>query len=146
MKKYVIVDVDGTILNATDRVHLLTQEKPDWDAFYDACDEDMPIEPVIDLIKNLSDRYHIVFCTSRHDKVRDKTRIWIDMYTSLWMSPILMRKTGDIRHDIETKPELLDRAGINTKNTAFILEDRNSMVKHWRSLGFTCLQVAEGDF
>lgn len=29
---------------------------------------------------------------------------------------------------------------------AFILEDRNSMVKKWRELGFKCLQVADGDF
>ena len=29
---------------------------------------------------------------------------------------------------------------------AKILEDRNSMVKKWRELGYTCLQVAEDDF
>jgi hypothetical protein len=26
------------------------------------------------------------------------------------------------------------------------LDDRNSVVKLWRDLGLTCLQVAEGDF
>ena len=146
MKKYVVVDIDGTVANAVDRIHLLTQKEPDWNAFYDKCDEDVAMWPIVDMVKKLSTSYHIIFCTGRHDKVRDKTRMWIDMYTGLWMAPILMRKTGDIRKDTETKPELLDRAGINTSNTAFILEDRNSMVKHWRSMGFTCLQVAEGDF
>ena len=28
----------------------------------------------------------------------------------------------------------------------FILEDRTSVVQAWRKLGYTCLQVAEGDF
>ena len=27
-----------------------------------------------------------------------------------------------------------------------VLEDRNSMVKRWRELGYTCLQVNDGDF
>jgi len=59
---------------------------------------------------------------------------------------ILMRKDGDFRHDTITKPESLAEAGIPLDNIAFVLEDRNSMVSHWRKLGLTCLQVAEGDF
>jgi hypothetical protein len=41
---------------------------------------------------------------------------------------------------------LLAKAGIPLDEIAFVLEDRNSMVKKWRELGLTCLQVAEGDF
>jgi hypothetical protein len=57
-----------------------------------------------------------------------------------------MRPNGDLRHDTEVKPELLATAGITPENTVCILEDRNSMVKKWRELGFTCLQVEDGDF
>lgn len=147
MKKYVIVDIDGTISNAKERAEIFLQGKsPDWDSFYDACDQDDPVEPIIGLVKKLSDHYNIVFATGRHDKVREKTRMWIERYTGLWMAPILMRKTGDVRHDTEVKPEMLQEVGITVLNTAFIIEDRSSMVKHWRELGFTCLQCAEGDF
>ena len=58
-----------------------------------------------------------------------------------------MRKNGDFRHDTIVKPELvansslLDHVGIY-----FIMEDRDSMCKKWRELGYTCLQVANGDF
>lgn len=59
---------------------------------------------------------------------------------------ILMRKNKDYRHDTEVKPELLKNRGITPDDVAFILEDRNVMVQKWRELGFTCLQVAEGNF
>jgi hypothetical protein len=59
---------------------------------------------------------------------------------------LLMRPRGDRRDDPTVKPELLVARGIVPENTAFILEDRNRMVKRWRELGFTCWQVAEGDF
>ena len=36
--------------------------------------------------------------------------------------------------------------GLDFSDVAFILEDRDSMVKKWRDLGLTCLQVAYGDF
>ena len=50
------------------------------------------------------------------------------------------------RHDTVTKPELLKNAGIKLDSIAFVLEDRNVMVKKWRELGLICLQVAEGAF
>ena len=57
-----------------------------------------------------------------------------------------MRKNNDHRHDSEVKPELLKEAGIKLDSIAFVLEDRNSMVKKWRELGLICLQVADGNF
>ena len=62
--------------------------------------------------------------------------------------PILYRRDSDTRHDTKVKPELLDeylRQHPDYK-VAVILEDCNSMVAKWRELGYTCLQVAEGDF
>jgi regulator of protease activity HflC (stomatin/prohibitin superfamily) len=40
----------------------------------------------------------------------------------------------------------LREAGINFDDIAFIIEDRNLMVKKWRELGLICLQPFEGDF
>jgi hypothetical protein len=61
-----------------------------------------------------------------------------------------MRKNDDFRHDTEVKSENLYKFAFKVVNqqidVAFILEDRDSMVKKWRELGFTCLQVAPGDF
>lgn len=152
--KYVIVDIDGTIAyNPIRQIEILKlleytpiEEMP-WAALFASCHLDIPIWPVINLLVDLRGRYHIVFCTSRDTAFRDKTRKWLDDYTGFWKSPLLMRKSkDDHRSDSIIKPELLEEAGINTKNTAFILEDKNSMVATWRELGFTVLQTADNDW
>lgn len=150
MSKIVIVDIDGTISKVGDRLKYLKQSPKDWDSFYEACDEDEPIIDVVSLVEELVCTHRIYFCTGRRESVREKTVIWLDKHVGsmgcLWDEFLLMRKDGDFRHDTEAKPELLKEAGIDLKDIAFVLEDRNSMVQKWRELGLTCLQVADGDF
>lgn len=149
MKKYVIVDIDGTISKVGDRIKYLKQDNPDWDKFYDSCFEDEPIEDVIELVKKLFLSYEVRFFTGRRNSVRDITMKWLLMnFPGYKISnyALFMRPNDDRRHDIEVKPELLKNAGIELNEIAFVLEDRNSMVKKWRDLGLTVLQVAEGDF
>ena len=146
MKKYIVVDIDGTIANGEHRVHHLLQEPKDWDSYFSKCDGDKPIRGIVDIVKTMGVMgFCVVYCTGRRDSEREKTKEWLNKH-DLPCSTLLMRKTGDCRHDTAIKPELLASVAITPKNTAFILEDRNSVVKKWRELGFTCLQVADGDF
>ncbi len=148
MTKKVIVDIDGTISKIGDRLKYLNQDPPDWDQFYAHCDEDEPIQPIIDLLEDIDFFHDIYFFTGRRESCRAKTEQWIYDYLH-WENDnykMYMRRDGDHRHDTEVKPEFLDQAKLNIANVAFILEDRNSMVKKWRELGFTCLQVCDGNF
>ena len=148
MKDTIIVDIDGTIAKIGDRLKYLQQEKKDWDAFYEHCDEDEPIKDIIELIELMQiHEYNIVFCTGRRESVRKKTEYWL--FKNIWCLreyKLLMRKDGDWRHDTEVKPELLQKAGITPDKVYFILEDRDSIVAKWRELGYRCLQVADGNF
>lgn len=150
MKKIVIVDIDGTIAKVGERAKYLQQPKPDWDAFYNSCFDDEPIIEIVDLVYNLYlQRYSIVFCTGRRESCREQTIAWFNKHFEpeiAKFSKLLMRPNNDYRHDIEVKPSLLRKNNIALKDIAFVLEDRNSMVKKWRELGLICLQVAEGDF
>ena len=51
---------------------------------------------------------------------------------------------------IVVKPDLLEyiltQLQLKKEDVHFILEDRDSMVQKWRELGYTCLQVREGNF
>ena len=154
MRKLVICDIDGTISKVGDRLKYLQQNPKDWDQFYAHCDEDLPIQNMIDLVQSLARAgYHIVFCTGRRNAVRQQTRDWIanNMSNMIFYGyDLLMRVDGDHRHDTEVKPEMLNiyLAAMNCTpiDVEFILEDRTSMVNKWRELGYTCLQVAEGNF
>ena len=147
-KNIVVVDIDGTIAKVGDRLKYLQQEKKDWDAFYEHCDEDEPIEDMCRLVKDFHDLgYQIVFCTGRRESVREKTQEWLIWNVkAVCERELLMRKDGDWRHDTEVKPELLAKARLTPENVYLILEDRDSMVAKWRELGYRCLQVSEGKF
>jgi hypothetical protein len=150
MKNVVIVDIDGTISKVGERLKYIKQGPKDWDSFYHDCFEDEPILEMVKLVHHLANKYSIVFCTGRRASCRSKTETWLKKYFVVdHLIPyyaLLMRPNNDMRHDTEVKPDLLEMAGYTPDNVAFILEDRTSMVKKWRELGFTCLQVADGDF
>jgi len=57
-----------------------------------------------------------------------------------------MREVGDRRKDTEVKAEIYHRFIEPQYDVHYILDDRDQVVKMWRSLGLTCLQVAEGAF
>jgi hypothetical protein len=149
VKHIVIVDIDGTVSKVGDRLKYLNQSPPDWDSFYGNCFEDDPIEEVIELVRAVKNYgYDIVFCTGRRESTRNMTRYWLHLNIDYWTvdCDLLMRPDGDKRHDTEVKPEQIKLAGIIKEDIAFIIEDRNSMVKKWRELGYVCLQPADGDF
>ena len=157
MVNIVVVDIDGTVADGTERVNKYLLKKPkDWDSYFNECYTDKPIAEMIRLVEALSDHYGIVFCTGRRRSTDAATRQWFrdHMKTlrgynhSIMGMPILYRNDGDERHDTEVKPELLNEYLHQHPDyrVAFILEDRNSMVQKWRELGFRCLQVADGDF
>lgn len=147
MKNIIIADIDGTLSIVGKRLECIKRKPPDWDEFYERCDEDKPFKEIINLVNILHQKGRkIILCSGRRESVREKTVKWLKDNGVLHWDKLLLRKDGDTRHDTVAKPELLKKANIQYGNILFILEDRDSMVKHWRSLGLTCLQVAEGEF
>jgi hypothetical protein len=146
VKRYVIVDIDGTLTKVGARVECLKATPPDWDSFYARCGEDEAVHQIVMLTRALWEGgYEIALLSGRRESCRVATVEWMERH-KVGYNVMLLRADGDHRHDTEVKPELLAKAGIPLDEIAFVLEDRNSMVKKWRELGLICLQVAEGDF
>lgn len=145
-KKIVIVDIDGTIAKAGDRLKYLYQIPKDWDSFNNHCDEDEPYSNIINFINQLNNflKYKIIFCTGRPEKCREKTTKWLTKYTTIENFSLLMRKDGDYRHATLIKPELIKN--INKEDVLFIIEDDTNMAMKWRHLGFCVLQVLNGEY
>ncbi|MEB3193382.1 MAG: AAA family ATPase [Snowella sp.] len=127
----VICDLDGTLC-------LLRNRNP-----YDAsrCDQD-DLNPVV---ASLLVGKIVLLVSGREEKYREPTVKFLTkyhiQYHALWM-----RETGDRRKDSIIKKEIFDRHIRDVYNIEFVLDDRNQVVELWRSLGLTCLQVADGDF
>ena len=142
----VVFDIDGTLSIVGDRLKYLQVTPPNWDAFYGACGEDTVNDAIREVYAAMEDIGHeIYFVTGRRESCRKDTISWMLRNHIECQSDkhLLMRKKGDLRHDTEVKPELIEPL---KGDILCIFEDRNSMVKKWRELGYTCLQVADGDF
>jgi len=146
----VIFDLDGTIANIEHRLHMIEGYDPklkiefDWDRFNAACVDDKPYENIIALMRTLNMEHEIIICTGRMGNVRKETIGWL-VQNKVPYEDIMMRPIDDYRSDIEIKSEML--VSIQLFFDVFLVfDDRDVVVKFWRSKGLTCLQVKTGDY
>ncbi len=146
MRTY-IFDLDGTLANLDHRLHFVKREKPDWDAFFDAVDQDSVYEHVADLARMLSYRrnHYIVVVSGRSDQCRTATLAWLNMH-GIPAHHVYMRTGGDHRPDYEVKKDLLAELLADGYKPIMAFDDRNQVVEMWRENGVPCAQVAAGDF
>lgn len=134
-----ICDLDGTLA-------LMNGRNP-----YDTaqCEQDLLNEPVADIVKSFTPEYTVLFTSGRSEQYRAHTQRWLryhcfsEPYGTFYL---FMRPEGDMRKDAIVKRELYEQHIHGRYNVRFVLDDRKQMVELWRSLGLTCLQVADGDY
>lgn len=142
MKDALICDLDGTLC--------LFGKKDPYNRDFEN-DEENPA--VIDILYRIDacnqqkaeDFMQIIFVSGRNERHCEVTRQWLKE-RGLDEYPLFMRGIDDFRKDYIVKKEMYERNIEPKYNVKFVLDDRNQMVTMWRSLGITCLQVAEGDF
>lgn len=155
-----LFDIDGTLADLTHRLHHIAGEfdaqgmtKPkNWDAFYDACVDDKPIEHMLKVAFFLGLDADIIFVSGRAERCREATMAWLktNLPTFDWNATsereLYMRANGDHRPDDIVKGELLDKIIADGWRPIMAFDDRSRVVKMWRARGIPCAQVAEGEF
>ena len=136
-----LCDIDGTLALKGDR------SPYDWAKV----GLDTPNKPVITVARALAAKSGLLFVSGRMDQCRGETRLWLHTFVCepslcTCKMPLLMRKDGDNRPDQIVKRELYERHVQGIYEVEGVLDDRDRCVKLWRSMSFTCLQVAEGNF
>ena len=129
----IICDLDGTLALIGDR------------SPYDgaSCEKDLVNEPVRSILQ--ASGKAIIFVSGREDKSKPQTLAWLEKH-GICFDALHMRKSGDMRKDSIVKREIYDEFILDKYNVTFVLDDRDQVVKVWRDLGLTCLQVDYGDF
>mgnify|MGYP006921288161 CR=1 FL=1 len=150
MKPLYIFDLDGTLALTEHRQHLVQCDKPNWTAFFAACVDDDPNEPVIDTLLRLLDSGADVWVWSgRSSEVMDQTKDWLaDQLGGYGHGvPLTMRFEGDYTPDEELKAAWLDSLpAYDRRRLVAVFDDRDKVVAMWRSKGIPCFQVAPGSF
>ena len=169
-RRFIIVDVDGTLANTDHREHFVSGEtihltecqdlvpfkngtcthcgvrqfKKDWRSFFANVHLDEPIRPIFKLVKLLEEDFWVITVSGRPiDPCGIPTEDWLLKYD---LDPLFlfMRASHDKGPDSEAKQAILDY--LPKDRIAYVLDDRNSVVEMWRRNGLTCLQCANGDF
>ena len=133
----VLVDVDGTVALRGDRhPHDTTRYA-----------EDLPNPGVIAAVRALAGAGHrIVVCSGRDEAFHAVTAAWWAGHVGVDVEAWLMRPAGDARDDAVVKLALFDARVRAAYDVVAVLDDRARVVRAWREIGLTVLQVADGDF
>lgn len=152
---------EGYYCNLTSTPYFGKPWKPDWKAFYEACDLDKPIDPVISIWNDqisLGAMGNHQIWSARCESVREKTEKWLHQHL-LCFEPhqLKMRPIGDNTPDGELKErwlgELWPKLESPTKenmekvydrpNVDFVFDSDPESIKMWRRRGifvFNCCQ------
>jgi predicted kinase len=133
----ILVDIDGTVA-------LMNGRSPyDWSRV----GSDLPNQPVIDAVRAMHAAGNaIVFCSGRDAVCRPETEAWLELYVGVPYEALFMRPEGDSRKDAIVKREIFENEVRHRWRIAGVFDDRQQVVRMWRTLGLTVFQVAEGDF
>lgn len=132
----VIVDLDGTLARMKGRSPF------DWSRVgEDALS--VNVARTVDALHLAG--YEIVYLSGRDSKCYHTTESWLTRH-GLPQGELFMRAEGDNRKDHIIKSELFWSHIAPNYDVKFCLDDRDSVVAMWRSMGLQCFQVAPGAF
>ena len=103
-------------------------------------------QPILDLLWALEGAWlDIILVSGRDECCRKDTEAWLEKHNVPFVK-LFMREEGDNEKDTVIKERIFRDHIASNYLVWFVLDDRDCVVKMWRDLGLTCLQVAEGGF
>jgi hypothetical protein len=129
--KTIICDIDGTVAHLVHRLHYIRCNPKNYDAFYAGVINDVPIQPVIELLKSLNHQeINIILVSGRPETTRTDTEKWLSI-NQVPYSKLLMRKENDRRQDNIVKKEILQNILEEGHTILFAIEDRKQVKQMW---------------
>lgn len=181
----IVFDLDGTLADCEHRQHFvdksyiccgndcipkkrcliclrkLEKDQPNWNAFYEACDQDKMIYGTILIFWSLmrtSFMNRVRIWSGRSESVREKTLTWLVETIGIqaigsfeekirdFDSILKMRPIGDYTPDDQLKERWLDELIAQGKTIDVVFDDRPKVIRMWRRRGifvFDCNQKGD---
>ena len=140
----VIFDVDGTLANVDPYIHHVRGSNRDYDAFHEASIDALPNLDVVEMLNNaVSDRHAILVVTSRKEKYRGLTSMWLAK-NNIRSHALFMRADDDGRPDYEAKKDMLDKINI-LWDVLHAVDDNPNVIKLWEDHGILTTKIGTWD-
>ena len=125
-----IYDVDGTLANIDPYLHHVRGSNRDYDAFHEASIDALPNVNVLEMLNNsVSDGHSILVVTSRKEKYRGLTSMWLAK-NNIRSHGLFMRADNDNRPDYEAKKDILDKITL-LWNVTHAVDDNPNVIRLW---------------
>jgi uncharacterized HAD superfamily protein len=142
-KNIIVVDMDGTISDATHRLHHIHGPgKKNWKRFFAEMEQDPPIASVLEQVRQLQREHPIVILTGRPEEYRAASERWLAKY-GVKYDELLMRRTGDRRPDFQAKEQLLRELG--PERVLMAIDDREPVCEAYRKHGVNAVLVGSNE-
>lgn len=126
-----IYDVDGTLANVDPYLHYVRGSNRDYDAFHEASINALPNIEVLEMLNNsVSDGHAILIVTSRKEKWRGLTSMWLAKNDAR-SHALFMRADEDNRPDYEVKKDILNKIS-NQWDVVHAVDDNPSVIALWQ--------------
>jgi predicted kinase len=145
--KAIIVDIDGTVALMNGKRGPYEWDKVAGDDVNGSIYRLLEMV-VMDRIRSRElgqEPVQIIMVSGRDGSCYEETKNWLDGH-EINHDQLFLRPAGDTRKDYVIKKEIFNTHIRDHYDVQFVLDDRNQTVEMWRSLGLTCLQVADGNF
>jgi len=140
----VIFDVDGTLANVDPYIHHVRGSNRDYEAFHEASIDALPNIEVVQMLNNaVSDRHAILIVTSRKEKYRGLTSMWLAK-NNIRSHALFMRADDDGRPDYEAKKDMLDKINI-LWDVLHAVDDNPNVIKLWEDHGILTTKIGTWD-
>lgn len=142
--KAYIYDVDGTLANVDPYIHLVRGPNKDYDAFHEASLGALPYFEVLAMLNNtLADGYHILIVTSRMEKWRGLTSLWLAK-NKVTSHALFMRPNSDFRPDYEVKKDILDKISKHW-DVIHAVDDNPNVIRLWEDNKISTTKIGTWD-
>ncbi len=139
----VLIDIDGTLSDASARQHFLANDRKDWNGFFDACGDDPIIEHTAALLGVIDPAYTAVLLTARPLRVREVTVAWLARYDLRW-DLLVMRRHGDFTASHDSKSRAVAELRAHGFDLRLAIDDDPRNVTMFRELGIPCVELLSG--
>jgi hypothetical protein len=136
----VVVDLDGTLSDATGRLHHLERRPKDWDGFFAAAADDPLIDQIARLVELLDRGLLVVLLTARPTKTRDLTLLWLERHDVRW-DLLVMREAGDFRPAHEVKLDAVRALRGVGFDLRLAVDDDPRNAAMFRTEGIPCIEL-----
>jgi phosphoglycolate phosphatase-like HAD superfamily hydrolase len=139
-----IFDVDGTLANVDPYLHLVRGSNRDYDAFHEASIDALPNIGVVEMLNNaVSDQHAILVVTSRKEKYRGLTSMWLAK-NNIRSHGLFMRADNDNRPDYEAKKDMLDKIN-RLWDVLHAIDDNPNVIRLWEDNNIPTTKIGNWD-